>query len=173
LYCKVFSDNESSEKITRIICSLSVEFAKDQVAAASFSSSESFTISFEGFKDFYILMRETMEMGEKIEDTLHRGLMEEFGITGDIITYLGSIKSEYPVKSSEPYYSIEKTTLYFLVRTKTFKPELRGQDDAEKESEIQWQPIDFLISKMPEQGRKYSSSLDESSVLEKAKKYIS
>ena len=129
--------------------------------------------AFEGFKDFYILMSETMEMGEKIEATLHRGLMEEFGITGDIITYLGSIKSEYPVKSSEPHYSIEKTTLYFLVRMKTFKPELRGQDDAEKESEIQWQPIDFLISKMPEQGRKYSSSLDESSVLEKAKKYIS
>ena len=61
---------------------------------------------FENFTDFYILMRETMEMGESIEQALHRGLMEEFGIIGDIITYLGSIKGSYPLGE----VSIEKTT---------------------------------------------------------------
>jgi 8-oxo-dGTP pyrophosphatase MutT (NUDIX family) len=128
--------------------------------------------AFEGFTNFYILMRESMEMGESIEQTLHRGLMEEFGITGDVITYLGSLKGNYTVKASEPHYSIEKTTLYFLVRMKTFKPELRAQEDAEKESEIQWQPIDFLIPKMKVQGDKFNSTLDESEMLERSKQYI-
>jgi 8-oxo-dGTP pyrophosphatase MutT (NUDIX family) len=128
--------------------------------------------SFEGIEDFYLLMRETMEMGERVEETLHRGLMEEFGITAEIITYLGSIKSSYEVKVEEPQYAIEKTTLYFLVRMKSFKPELRSQADAERESEIQWQPVDFLVSKMMKQGRDYNGTLDESSVLEKTKKYL-
>ena len=113
-------------------------------------------------------MRETMEMGESIEETLHRGLMEEFGVTGDIITYLGSIKGNYPIDD----VSIEKTTLYFLVKMKSFKPELRSQEDAEKESDIQWQTIDFLIPKMKDQGICLSITLDESSVLEKARQYI-
>lgn len=125
--------------------------------------------AFANFTDFYLLMRETMEMGETIEQTLHRGLMEEFGVTGEIVTFLGSIKSNYPIDN----ILIEKTTLYFLVRMKTFNPELRSQEDAEKESEIQWQTIDFLIPKMIEQEvRLKYSTMDESSVLEKAKAYI-
>ena len=124
--------------------------------------------AFEGFTDFYILMRESMEMGESIEQTLHRGLKEEFGITGNIVTYLGSLQGEYTVKAVEPTYSIEKTTLYFLVKMKTFKPELRAQEDAEKESEIQWQPIDVLVYKMKEQGvRLNNNTLDESLILQR------
>jgi 8-oxo-dGTP pyrophosphatase MutT (NUDIX family) len=121
--------------------------------------------AFESFTDFYILMRETMEMGESIEDTLHRGLMEEFGITGDIVTYLGSIKGNYPIDE----VSIEKTTLYFLVKMKTFKPELRSKEDAEKESDIEWQTIDFLIPKMIDQAKRLNETLDESLVLERVR----
>ncbi len=117
----------------------------------------------ESFDDFYILMRETMEMGESIEDTLHRGLMEEFGITGEIITYLGSIKANFPIDE----VLIEKTTLYFLVKMKTFKPDLRSSEDIEKESEIQWQTVDFLISKMKGQSLRLNSTLDESAILER------
>ncbi len=128
---------------------------------------------FEDYKDFYILMRETVEMGETLEQALHRGLFEEFGVTGDIVTFLGSIKSEYILGGA----TVEKTTLYFLVNMKTFQPELRSLEDVEKESEIQWQDIDFLISKMKNQGLRPRvqpglsdwSSLDESSMLERVR----
>ena len=114
-----------------------------------------------------------MEMGETIEDTLHRGLMEEFGITAEIIRFIGSIKGSFEVKVSEPPYTIYKTTLYFLVRMKTFNPELRSQGDVEKESEIQWLPIEFLIAKMKEQRLRIGSdTLDESVVLENTRRYI-
>lgn len=146
---------------------------EDGKVCCHFFEKLTFRKAFEGLTNFYILMRESMERGEKIEDTLHRGLMEEFGITGEIITYLGSLRHDYIVKSAEPNYAIEKTTLYFLVRMKTFKPELRSQEDAEKESEIQWLPIDFLISKMKEQGvRLNESTLDESLILARAKKFL-
>ncbi|MEK7646268.1 MAG: NUDIX hydrolase [Patescibacteria group bacterium] len=123
---------------------------------------------FRHFTDFYILMRETMEMGESIEDTLHRGLKEEFGMTGDIVTYIGSIKGNYPIED----ISIEKTTLYFLVKMKTFEPELRATEDAEKESEIQWQTIDFLIPKMKAQVARLNSTMDESSILERVQNIL-
>lgn len=119
-------------------------------------------------KDFYILMRETMEMGETIEQALHRGLMEEFGITGDIVTYLGSIRDDYFDPGKE--CKIEKTTLYFLVKTKTFNPDVRKKDDPESSSEIEWKTPEFLIEKMKEQAvRLKLGTLDESSILEKVK----
>ena len=127
--------------------------------------------SFAAFKNFYILMRETVEMGESIEETLHRGLKEEFGITGEIIDYLGSIRDEYfdPGKVTQ----IEKTTLYFLVKIKDFKPELRSREDVEVESKIEWHSCDYLIEKMKEQEKRLGNvSLDESSILEKVKTYI-
>ncbi len=120
-------------------------------------------------KNFYILMRETVEMGETIEETLHRGLMEEFGITGDIVTFLGSIKGHYPLEG----VSVEKTTLYFLVKLKTFDPKLRSKKDEESESSIEWQTIDYLIPKMQEQGERLRrTDLNEAPILERAKIYL-
>lgn len=121
------------------------------------------------YSDFYLLMRETMEMGETIEQTLHRGLMEEFAMTGEIITYIGSIKSTYEIQD----VPIEKTTIYFLIKATSHKPELRNTEDAEGESEIQWQEPDFLISRMKEAAARYNNStFDESEVLEKIKSII-
>lgn len=121
------------------------------------------------FTDFYILMRETIEIGESLEDTLHRGLMEEFGVTGDIITYLGSIKGHYPINN----ISIEKTTIYFLVKTKTFDLTQRSEEDIKGQSEVQWQTPDFLIAKMKDQRQRLGEeSLDESLIIERARKYI-
>lgn len=62
------------------------------------------------FKDFYIVMRETPELGETLEEAVYRGLMEEFGIEGTIKTYVGSIKANLPHYG----FTVEKTTLYFL-----------------------------------------------------------
>lgn len=123
---------------------------------------------YKGFTDFYLLMRETLEMGETIEAALYRGMMEEFGITGEIQTYLGSIKSSYEVTNSDPVTMIEKTTLYFLVKVKNIDPARRSKEDFAMGSQIEWRPADFLISKMKEWGNRYeNTTLDESLILER------
>lgn len=113
--------------------------------------------------DFHILMRETVEPGESLEGVLARGLMEEFGATATLHSYIGSIVSHFPKGG----VSIEKTTLYFLCDLVSINPALRSAEDAEDGSEIQWNEPSYLISKMKEQlvriGRE---DLDESKVLE-------
>lgn len=117
-------------------------------------------------KDFYILMRETPELGESIEQTLNRGIMEEFGATGEVITYLGSINGEF----TKGGVNIEKTTLYFLMKLKSFNPDLRSLSDIEGDSEIQWQTPAFLIEKMRGQRKRLNqTTLDESVILERVK----
>lgn len=116
-----------------------------------------------GIDDLYLLMRETIEPGETLEETLHRGLLEEFGATAEIVDYLGSIKSHFKSKEIE----IEKTTIYFLCK-------LLSQDlskrtgDIESKSKLEWQTADFLIPKMKAQSVKYGrTDVDESEILEK------
>lgn len=116
-------------------------------------------------EDFYVLMRETLEANETLEQAALRGISEEFGATGKIIDYIGSIKSQFN-RLETP---VEKTTLYFLIELVDFDLSLRMKDDEEKLSEIQWHPMDYLISKMKEQSKRYErTDLDESSVIERA-----
>lgn len=118
------------------------------------------------FKDFYLLMRETIEPGETIEKCLSRGLAEEFGAVGKIKSYIGSIVSHFPHKNIE----VEKTTLYFLCELISFNPKNRKLTDPESGSEILWIPKEELIKKMQEQGQRLNrQDLDESKVLMKLK----
>jgi hypothetical protein len=119
------------------------------------------------YKNFYILMRETVERNESLEESLQRGICEEFGARGKIITYLGSLKSKF----NRLDFQIEKTTLYFLLKLEKQDIKLRLKDEEEKASEIQWHSADFLIEKMKEQGKRYldRTDLDESLILERAK----
>lgn len=114
-------------------------------------------------EDLYILMRETIEQGETLEETLQRGLMEEFGATAEILDYLGSIKSHFKKNEVE----IEKTTIYFLC--KLISQDLSKRNgDIESKSQLEWQATDFLIPKMKAQSIKYSrTDIDESDILEK------
>ncbi len=122
------------------------------------------------YDDFYILMRETVESGEGLEEAVLRGIKEEFGATGEIEKFVGTLLTKFPRGD----VWIEKTTAYFLIRLKDFDINNRIFDDCEKESIIQWQPIDFLISKMETQGQRYErTDLDESEILKRAKKYVS
>lgn len=119
--------------------------------------------------ELFILMRETPDSGESMEATLKRGLMEEFGAEGKIIGYLGSIKSEF----EEEGKAIEKTTIYFLVEKTSFDSSKRDPNDEERDSEIEWHQIDFLVEKMKEQQKRLKrTDLDESSILEKAKDHL-
>ena len=119
--------------------------------------------------ELYLLMRETPTPSEGVEATLKRGLMEEFGAEGEIIGYLGSIKSEWELEGK----AIEKTTIYFLVEKTSFDPTKRDAGDIEGTSGIEWHPIDFLVNKMQEQQKRMKrTDMNESSILLKAKKYL-
>src|SRR3989344_7632589 len=65
--------------------------------------------------DFYILMRESLELHETLEETLTRGLKEEFNAIAKLDDYLGTIIStayhRHDGGHNEPF---QKTTLYFL-----------------------------------------------------------
>lgn len=119
-------------------------------------------------RNFYILMRETMEPNESLESTLSRGLLEEFGVMGEIITYIGSIQSHFTHKA----VSVEKTTLYFLVKLISIDESKREKKE-EGTSTLEWQRADYLIPKMKEQTVRFSrTDLDESAIIERAQKFI-
>lgn len=118
-------------------------------------------------ENFYLLMRETIEPNETIEQCLSRGLMEEFGITATLNKYVGSIVSNFRVKDTDVF--IEKTTLYFLCDFVSIDESRRNKDDLEAASQIQWLDPSDLISKMKEQGKRLDrEDADESVILERA-----
>lgn len=116
-------------------------------------------------RDFYLLMRETIEPNETIEQCLSRGLLEEFGITGTLNRYIGSIVSTFEVGNTGVY--IQKTTLYFLCDFVSMDESLRKKEDIEASSEIRWVAPLELIAKMKEQGKRLGrSDVDESMIVE-------
>lgn len=112
--------------------------------------------------DVYILMRETVEIGESLEEAVARGLKEEFGAVGRIRDYLGSIRCDVPRAT----FTMHKTTLYFLADLLSFDISQRDVLDPESGSTIEWHEVDFLIAKMQDQSSKWNrSDLDESEIL--------
>ncbi len=114
---------------------------------------------FEQYSDLNLLMRETMEPGETIEDTLHRGLLEEFGAKGTITHFLGGIISQYPDKDGN---IIHKTTLYFACDLQEIHDDWRSHEDAEGFSAIQWHDPEFLVEKMQSQYQRYERLRNDS-----------
>jgi len=118
------------------------------------------------FENLYLLMRETIEPNETIEQCLARGLMEEFGITANMVSYLGSIQSKFPIVNSE--IVVEKTTLYFLCDFISINESQRKPDDLEASSEIVWVEPNKLIEIMTEQGIKTNrEDADESVIIKR------
>lgn len=115
--------------------------------------------------DLYLLMRETIEPNETIEQCLARGLREEFGIVANLNSYIGSIVSQVQIKDTDKF--IEKTTLYFLCDFVSMDESLRKKEDIEATSKIVWLDRKELITKMKEQGvRLQREDADESKILE-------
>lgn len=109
----------------------------------------------------YILMRESVEDGETLSETVTRGLQEEFGATGTVKRYLGSLRGR--ALSSKGFGTFQKTTLYFLVEL-----EKMGERPADEEShsELQWIEPQELIEKMQAQRSNSRDDMDESEILE-------
>ncbi|MDQ5913848.1 MAG: hypothetical protein QG623_467 [Patescibacteria group bacterium] len=115
----------------------------------------------------FILMRETMEPNETIEDTLRRGLMEEFGAEGDLIAYVGSLVKQY--KAGEA--TVQKTTLYFLVKLNEISEDRRDPDDPESGSTIEWHRSEKLAQLMKSSALKLGlPDMDESEIIERITK---
>ncbi len=116
-------------------------------------------------RDLYLLMRETVEMGETLEQAVARGLMEECGVTARIETYLGSLSCTV----HDGGYPWQKTTLYFLCRVQEFDPARRDSGDPESGSVLEWHDADFLIKHMQTQGGRTSrEDVDESEIVRRA-----
>jgi len=140
---------------------------KNEVVCHYFKKApESAPGEYKGLKNAYFLMHETVERGELVEETLHRGLMEEFGATGDALSFLGS--QEKVFKGNK--VTAIKTTLYFLVRMKEIDLGRRSHEDIEGDSEIVFLPIGDCILNMKEQwDRLHCETLDESEIVERAR----
>lgn len=118
------------------------------------------------FEDLYLLMRETIEPGESIEQCLHRGLMEEFGATAKLITYIGSKQDRFKIKDTD--VEVEKTTLYFLCDCISQDELKRKEGDEEASSEIRWMDPAELAGFMKAQCVKYGrEDADESVIVER------
>ena len=118
----------------------------------------------EDMPEVYILMRESLENDETLEQAVHRGIREEFGVEGEIKKYLGSIQVFIPQEA------FEKTTLYFHVALTHIGE--RPTNDAESYSDIEWIAPDTLLQKMKSQGEKTTrGDLDESKIIEAYVRY--
>lgn len=123
-----------------------------------------------GYKDVYILMRESMEDNETPLTTMHRGLMEEFGATAEPVAYLGCLSGYLPDKR----LSFEKTTLYIACKLIDWNPEERDPNDPEAGSTILWLEPEELIAIMKKQGKKAGGRVDadESEMVRRALDYL-
>ena len=120
-------------------------------------------------RDYYLLMRETPEAGETFEETLHRGLLEEFGATGEIVMFLGSQQAIFKADAFE----MKKTTIYFLVRMTSLDEEKRNKEELEGKSEVVFLSPDECIANMKAQWeRSYVETLNEAEIVERAKEYL-
>jgi hypothetical protein len=119
-----------------------------------------------GIREFYILMRESIEPNETLEAALHRGLKEEFNAIASLDDYLGSIVSTFTHQDGGP--EIEKTTLYFLCTFLKDAALNRDPNDEESSSVLEWKRAEDLIPLMKAQRERFGrDDLDESAILER------
>ncbi|OGD60833.1 hypothetical protein A2807_02450 [Candidatus Berkelbacteria bacterium RIFCSPHIGHO2_01_FULL_50_36] len=117
--------------------------------------------------DAFLLMRETIEPGETIENAVARGLKEEFGLVAKITQFLGPVVSHYGYKN----FTVEKTTLFFLCRF-TKLVELK-ENDFESSGNLEWHDLDLLIEKQHAQAKHLSrDDIDDSLALKRAKEIL-
>lgn len=122
-----------------------------------------------GYKDIYILMRESIENDETLLMTLDRGLQEEFGATAKPIAFLGSLSGFL----KDPKLPFDKTTLYIACQLTSWNPAERDPNDPEANSIIEWLEPAELISLMQLQGNRFKRvDADESEMIKRALPYI-
>ncbi|MCA9387202.1 NUDIX hydrolase [Candidatus Dojkabacteria bacterium] len=109
-----------------------------------------FIEKYKEYENLYLLMRETMQPNETIENTLKRGTLEEFGAIVEIDRFLGSIvaKDDWFGETGKKV-EVEKTTLYFECFLVNQEDSNRVDDGTiESKSELVWLAPNVLIERM-------------------------
>jgi len=115
-----------------------------------------------GLSEAYILVRETVENGETLEQAVHRGIKEEIGAVGTIEKFLGSIVCDIET----PTTIFEKTTLYHSVRLESLGD--RTGTDEESQSDLEWYARRELLALYRKQATMTSRpELNETSIVER------
>lgn len=121
--------------------------------------------------EYYSLMTETPEDGESLIVAAERGLMEEFGATGELIHYIGTNVGHFKRMGSDVL--IEKTTPFFLYRITGLDETKRKQGSVEASSELVFLDIDTLMKRIEEQdGAMHRTDLQYAPILERVKGLI-
>jgi len=101
--------------------------------------------------ELFFLMRETVRPNESLEQTLRRGLKEEFGVRAKPLRYLGSLESAFVNWEG---VRVHKTTLYFLCKPLGVP---RKHTTTERHYSAtgapEWQSVPFLIRQMRRQAK--------------------
>jgi hypothetical protein len=119
----------------------------------------------EGKSDLYLLMRESLHLGESLESAVARGLMEEYGAAGKMVDFLGTIVSHFP-SSDDKSVMIEKTVLYFLVDFVSLDESKREAGAVESRSQLLWlTPKDLLEKNMTQAARYSRTDIDDSKII--------
>jgi hypothetical protein len=93
--------------------------------------------------EYYSLMTETPEDGESLLGAAERGLLEEFGATGELVHYIGANIGHFKRMGSDVL--IEKTTPFFLYRMTSLDETKRDKGSIEASSELVFLDIDTLM----------------------------
>jgi len=113
----------------------------------------------------YLLMRESLEMGEDPLTTVRRGLAEEFGLKADIAEFVGSIVCSFRHDNN---VEVEKTTIYFLCINHHPLPSGRTGEDLETRSHLEWLSPRRLAQLSRAQAKAIGrSDFDESKIIER------
>ena len=119
----------------------------------------------EGKSDLYLLMRESLHLNESLEDAVARGLLEEYGATGTVVDFLGTIVSHFP-SSDDNLVTVEKTVLYFLVDFILIDETKREAGAVESRSQLLWlTPHDLLEKNMTQAARYSRTDIDDSKII--------
>lgn len=108
---------------------------KNEVALLHFAADTKYGKMFG--REFYLLMRETIEGDESLKTAVNRGLMEEMGARGYIVAFLGSVQSDIHEELAGGL-AMRKTTLYHLASLEEIDDSKRKPNDEEKDANIVW-----------------------------------
>ena len=121
---------------------------------------ERFAYTLGGLSESYVLMHESVENGEALEDAVVRGLKEEFGASGTVRKYLGALSFMHTWSGK----TFEKTILYFLADITEMS---KRPDDMEAWTELAWLSPEALLEKFRYQNeRSDRPELSEAKIIE-------
>jgi ADP-ribose pyrophosphatase YjhB (NUDIX family) len=157
--------NQSTESPTHISVAALLRNSEGNILCHFFKK-EDLPHESEGKSDLYLLMRESLHLGESLEDAVHRGLMEEYGAEGNVVDFLGTIVSHFP-SSQDPTVTIEKTVLYFLVDYISQDESKREEGAVESRSKLLWlTPADLLEKNITQAARYSRTDINDAKIIQ-------